>query len=525
MLKKISLLAFCLILAAGAGFAQQNVTSKIVGKVKDDRSPAPRRLGRSHEPQAGRQGRCGDRRDGHVPPLHAAFGHVHHHLHAAGLPDPSSAKASCCSSSRPSPSNITLKQSTLAEEITVVGQEPADRRQDDDQGLDHDQGGLHAAAPQPQLRRPAEHGARRPVRRQPGRPVGRRRLGHREHVVHRRHERQRHPRRPAQPEHRHGAAGRGQGYGLRLQRRVRRLDGRRRQRHQPLGRQRVPRRPVRLLQQQQALDAGQGPRLPAAGTPTFLRRTWPEYVNDDDLYFGGGKDRDDYQRFEGVFNLGGYIIKDRLWFFGSFNPVYARTYADRWFRTDPVDLDQAKIPGDAVPRPAPGPPALHRLLPEELQLQLAGQDDRRPVQGHAHSAERGQQLLQLPRLDPLHDRNGNEGLFLLPRLAVLARSDQGHRARLRLPEHVGRGGHVDYTVSNNFLVSVRGGFFRQNTTNQQLFVPGTYYAFDKSNMLLFPGVIPDSQRHDQGWSNGAGTPSRPGTSWRRSAPTWTSPST
>ncbi|MDH4198314.1 MAG: carboxypeptidase regulatory-like domain-containing protein, partial [Candidatus Aminicenantes bacterium] len=52
-----------------------------------------------------------------------------------------------------------------------------------------------------------------------------------------------------------------------------------------------------------------------------------EYVNNDDIYFNGGKDRDDYQRFEGVFNLGGFILKDRLWFFGSFNPTYARTIA------------------------------------------------------------------------------------------------------------------------------------------------------------------------------------------------------
>jgi len=40
-----------------------------------------------------------------------------------------------------------------------------------------------------------------------------------------------------------------------------------------------------------------------------------EVVNNDDLYFNGGKDRDDYQRMEGVFNLGGYVLKDKLWFF------------------------------------------------------------------------------------------------------------------------------------------------------------------------------------------------------------------
>src|SRR5512135_708584 len=40
-----------------------------------------------------------------------------------------------------------------------------------------------------------------------------------------------------------------------------------------------------------------------------------EYVNNDTLYYGGGKDRDRYNRYEGVFSLGGYIIRDKLWFF------------------------------------------------------------------------------------------------------------------------------------------------------------------------------------------------------------------
>ena len=56
-----------------------------------------------------------------------------------------------------------------------------------------------------------------------------------------------------------------------------------------------------------------------------------EYANNDTLYFNGGKDRDRYNRYEGVFSLGGYIIKDKLWFFGSFNPIYYQTAAQRDF--------------------------------------------------------------------------------------------------------------------------------------------------------------------------------------------------
>jgi hypothetical protein len=45
-----------------------------------------------------------------------------------------------------------------------------------------------------------------------------------------------------------------------------------------------------------------------------------EYVNYQDLY---GKDRID--RIEAGFNLGGYIFKDKLWFYGSFLPVFQTT--------------------------------------------------------------------------------------------------------------------------------------------------------------------------------------------------------
>ena len=66
-----------------------------------------------------------------------------------------------------------------------------------------------------------------------------------------------------------------------------------------------------------------------------------EYANNDDYYFNGGKDRDKYNRYEGVINLGGFILKDRLWFFASFNPVYASTYAMRWFTSDPATHDRS----------------------------------------------------------------------------------------------------------------------------------------------------------------------------------------
>jgi hypothetical protein len=56
-----------------------------------------------------------------------------------------------------------------------------------------------------------------------------------------------------------------------------------------------------------------------------------EYVNYQDLY---GKDKID--RTEVGFSLGGYLIKDRVWFFGSFLPVFRNTTRHVEFLTTPV---------------------------------------------------------------------------------------------------------------------------------------------------------------------------------------------
>jgi len=56
-----------------------------------------------------------------------------------------------------------------------------------------------------------------------------------------------------------------------------------------------------------------------------------EFVNYQDLY---GKDK--FDRMEVGFSLGGYIIKDRVWFFGSFLPVFRNTTRHVEFLTTPV---------------------------------------------------------------------------------------------------------------------------------------------------------------------------------------------
>ncbi len=236
-----------------------------------------------------------------------------------------------------------------------------------------------------------------------------------------------------------------------------------------------------------------------------------EYINTDDLYFDGGKNRDDYQRMEGVVNLSGYIFKDKLWFFASFNPIYSRTYADRWFTSDPTNQADSSVWGDTIKDPRQGREQ-YNFYSKNWYWYWSGKLTAAPIKGmrvslsvvNNFSKVRG----SIPSIAGTSNKyysyrtdwnpiNPSTNLGLLT---------AGKEYGFDYPNISGNA-NLDYTVSNNFLVSARFGYYRTNTTNQQLFVPGTYYYFNQSNMRydgVFAG-IPDSLRHYAGWGNGAGT--------------------
>jgi len=175
-----------------------------------------------------------------------------------------------------------------------------------------------------------------------------------------------------------------------------------------------------------------------------------EYVNNDDLYFDGGKDRDKYNRFEGVLSLGGYVIKDRLWFFGSFDLVYDKTSALR-------DFNLAEGPFSTFTERNDG-------LNGSFKLTAA------PVAGLRLSASFVNNFTRyrgaLPSIEGIDDSAyqwGQEGLDYPRWTAALS---------------------ADYTVGNNLLFSYRGGWSRRNETNQQLLPPdGSTYNFNYSNEI------------------------------------------
>lgn len=188
---------------------------------------------------------------------------------------------------------------------------------------------------------------------------------------------------------------------------------------------------------------------------TFLRRdpfgsyVW-NYVNYDDEYYDGGKNRDRYNRYEGVFGLGGYIIKDKLWFYGSFNPSFNQTAAQRDFslRQGPFQTFEAKNTG----------------LGASIRLSSA------PLAGLRLSASFINNFTTYRGALPTIIGNGaaaydwaKEGTDYPNASASLT---------------------ADYSMGNNLLISYRGGWHEQNQNNQQIIPPdSSTYLFNNTNSI------------------------------------------
>lgn len=175
-----------------------------------------------------------------------------------------------------------------------------------------------------------------------------------------------------------------------------------------------------------------------------------DYVNYDDLFFDGGKNRDRYNRFEGVFSLGGYIIKDKLWFFGSFNPSYNQTVAPRDFnlRVGPfADFKQKNKGLGASIRLTAAPAAGLRLSAGFINNFTNYRGSIPTVIGN------GDSTFDWPE-DGLDYPNMSASLT------------------------------ADYSIGNNVLISYRGGWHEQNQNNQQVAPPdSSTYVFNTSNSI------------------------------------------
>ena len=191
----------------------------------------------------------------------------------------------------------------------------------------------------------------------------------------------------------------------------------------------------------------EGPSRDYLRQDPFDYTVW-EYVNNDKLYFNNGKDRDNYYRMEGVFSLGGYIIKNKLWFFGSLNPVFNQTKGDRDFnyREGPFSNFTAK----------------NYAYNGSIRLSAA------PTTGL--------------RLSASFVNNFTKYRGTLPSLLGTDDSEyEYNKEGMDYPSWTGAL-TADYSVGNNLLISYRGGWHLENETNQQILPPdGSTYYFAYSN--------------------------------------------
>jgi len=174
-----------------------------------------------------------------------------------------------------------------------------------------------------------------------------------------------------------------------------------------------------------------------------------EYVNNDTVYFDGGKARDNYDRYEGIVSLGGYLVKDKLWFFGSLDFATNRTIASREFNlgTGPFSSFRAKDDG----------------LNGSFKLTAA------PVAGL--------------RLAASFINNFTRYRGVLP--SLIGNDDSTYEYGQEGMDYPNWTGALtaDYSAGNNLLISYRGGYHMQNQNNQQLLPPDSstyYFAYGNS---------------------------------------------
>lgn len=192
-------------------------------------------------------------------------------------------------------------------------------------------------------------------------------------------------------------------------------------------------------------------------------------------YFGKQK----WYNLEGGLNIGGYIIKDKLWFFASAIPNYnnyTRTlnYAIQGLSNPSRDVHQTSLDLNAQVKLSAQPL-------KNLRLTASFINNMSQVRGGATGFPNSYTASTTLDYD-IYD-------FDYPNWSASA--------------------SADWIVSSNFMVSVRGGFFRTNQNNQvpeattspwygfQMEQPYSYAFSDPS---AFP-EIPESLVHAPGWFN------------------------
>jgi len=190
------------------------------------------------------------------------------------------------------------------------------------------------------------------------------------------------------------------------------------------------------------------------------------YFNDDEMLYDGGKNRDRWSRLEGIFSLGSHILKDKLWFFCSFNPATSRTTAQRYFLSDPAPRSLGEFSQESAD--LGGAVKITATPFSNLRLSAAFNSD--------FSRDRGSIPSIYGTSEPLFpwSRTGLD----YPRWSAVAT--------------------VDWSLSSTVLTSWRADWSRQSQANQQVVPQTTVYTFGRGNAELATDA---SLVRYRGWSN------------------------
>lgn len=199
-----------------------------------------------------------------------------------------------------------------------------------------------------------------------------------------------------------------------------------------------------------------------------------EYVNYQDLY---GKDK--INRFEGGFSLGGYFLKDRIWFFGAVLPVFRNT-------TRTVEWLSGDIAESSV---------LQKYSWYNMMAKITAQPTKNLRLGATVVNNTSKYLGDLPSRD-----GGDDSSFPWEKVGF---SYPNWTATLT----------ADLVLGNNLMLALRGGYYKTDTTNQKLEPPGTRYYFGETNAVYpdlvaqYPDQIRPAEFESYAWDAGYQTKS------------------
>jgi len=186
-----------------------------------------------------------------------------------------------------------------------------------------------------------------------------------------------------------------------------------------------------------------------------------EYVNYQDIY---GKD--EVHRIEAGFSLGGYIVKDRLWFFGSFLPIYQPTQRH-------VTFESSGTSGDFT----------RKDQWTNFQLKLTAQPFSFLRLGASFVNNFSKFKGDLPPRDGTGDPTSPWPDF--------GWSFPNWSAAI----------HTDLTLGNNALLSLRAGSFYSNNWTKQIVQPTEPHWYHQGlGNSIYPD-IPSSYVRPYGWTN------------------------